>query len=271
MEKAESPMPDFGNPPVIEVVFGIQFDELRDMKAPHLGFFWEKLGRTEYPECQEMPPLASVKETYGETFEPSESIAMFRSRPPLPRLFYLNSKKDRLIQLQEDRLLQNWKKAEGPIEYPRFKALFPEFQKSWHLFLEFAQEQGLGNPKPNQYELTYLNHIPQGEGWLSPKDTVKVFPDFRCDAKTCFLPEPEGVSWKKIFKFPDNKGRLHASMKQAVHRETKKTVFVLDLTARGFSDKGLEDWFGIAHDWIVRGFADLTSIDVQKAIWKRIK
>jgi uncharacterized protein (TIGR04255 family) len=170
MESEGSKMPDFANPPVIEVVFGIQFDELQEMKSPHYGFFWEKLGRTEYPECQQMPPLAPIKETYGEAFELPESF-LIRNQPPLPRLFYLNSRKDRLIQLQENRLLQNWRKSEVSDKYPRFKELFPEFIKLWQLFLEFAKEQGFGNPKPNQYELTYINHI---------------------------LPEPESVSWRKI-------------------------------------------------------------------------
>lgn len=268
METAGSSMPDFGNPPVIEVVFGIQFDELRDMKVPHLGFFWEKLGRTEYPECQEMPLLAPIRETYNEAFEQAEHFA-FRNQPPLPRLFFLNARKDHLIQFQEDRFLQNWRKVETDDKYPRFRELFPKFVKSWHLLSEFTKEQGIGNPKANQYELTYVNHIPQGEGWHSLSDINKVFPEFSCNSKACFLPEPESVSWRKTFKFAENKGRLYASMQQGFNRETKKNVLMLELTARGFSENGLEEWFIMAHEWIVRGFADLTGSEIQKIFWSR--
>jgi hypothetical protein len=63
-------------------------------------------------------------------------------------------------------------------------------------------------------------------------------------------------------------GRLHVSLKMATTKEAKK-IMVFELTARGFSNGPMDDWFAVAHEWIVRGFADLTTDSIQKAIWQR--
>ena len=44
-----TPLPDFENPPVIEVVCGVSFAPLTDLKAVHLGLLWERF-RDRYPE-----------------------------------------------------------------------------------------------------------------------------------------------------------------------------------------------------------------------------
>jgi hypothetical protein len=59
-------------------------------------------------------------------------------------------------------------------------------------------------------------------------------------------------------------------MQQRINKETKKPVFMLDLTARGFCEQGIEEWFDISHDWIVNGFVDLTGPEIQKSFWKRV-
>ena len=45
-------------------------------------------------------------------------------------------------------------------------------------------------------------------------------------------------------------------------------------TARGQTvDKGKKqmwNWFDLAHEWIVRGFADLTTEKIQQNIWRRL-
>jgi hypothetical protein len=50
-------------------------------------------------------------------------------------------------------------------------------------------------------------------------------------------------------------------------------MLLLELTVRGIgqfkSHEQMWEWFDLAHKWIVYGFADLTSKEVQKEIWKR--
>jgi uncharacterized protein (TIGR04255 family) len=269
MGHSPSARPDYDNPPVNEVVFGIQFKRL-DLKAPHTGFFWEKLTKEEYPECKEMPPLPHIVESFDtiSTQSPSFSIEQFE-RPPLPRLFFINRIKNHLVQIQQDRFHQNWRKLKYEDNYPRYLSLFPQFAKSWGLFGSFVREQNLGELEPDQYELTYVNHIPRGQAWRSLKDIGKIFPEFQCNVENRFLNEPEDISWRKVFRLPDNNGRLYASLRLAASRELKDQIMIFDLTARGFNADNINAWFEMAHEWIVRGFADLTDGTVQKTVWKR--
>jgi uncharacterized protein (TIGR04255 family) len=270
MQITTSTLPDFNNPPVNEVVFGIQFKKLQNLKVPHTGILWEKLGRKEYPECKEMPPISHTVESFEGIHPQPPSVTIERlTNPPLPRLFFISAIKNHLIQIQEDRLHHNWRKVKSDDEYPRYAKLYPKFVRSWELFTAFADELELGPIEPDQYELTYVNHIPRGEGWVDLIDIHDVFRDFQYKTEGRFLGEPENMSWRKTYRLPNDAGRLHVSVRLAVSRESKDQLMIMDLTARGFVADKMETWFSIAHEWIVKGFTDLTSESIQKSIWKK--
>ncbi len=268
MGQLSSALPDYDKPPVTEVVFGVQFKKLETLKTPHIGFLWERFGRKKYPECQEMPPLNHILETQERSAPQSPTIETF-TKPPLPRIFFVNATKNHLIQVQQDRFHQNWRKLKSDDTYPRYASLYPKFTKSWGAFAGFIRELNLGDLELDQYELTYVNHIPRGEGWSNLSDIENVFPEFQCKTNGRFLPEPENVFWRKIYLLPNDKGRLYVSLRLAVSHELKERIMILDLTARGFYAEEMDAWFEIAHEWIVRGFTDLTSGNIQKSLWKR--
>jgi len=270
MEGSSSALPDYDNPPVTEVVFGIQFNRLENLKAPHTGILWEKLDRNKYPECKEMPPIVHTIESFEliPSQTPSVTIEAF-GNPPLPRLFFINEIKNHLIQVQQDRFHQNWRRLKSDDKYPRYVTLYPKFTESWELFKSFVKELNLGIVKPDQYELTYVNHIPRGEGWVNLSDVEKVFPEFQCKVGDRFLAEPESISWRKVYRMPNDSGRLHASLRLAVSKESNDRLMVLDLTARGFIPDKMDAWFDMAHEWIVKGFSSLTGKSIQDSVWKR--
>jgi len=74
---------------------------------------------------------------------------------------------------------------------------------------------------------------------------------------------------------PDEAARLHVTIRHAKLRDSELPVLLLDLTVRGIgkdmSPEGMLEWFDLAREWIVRGFADLTGEEVQKNIWRRKK
>jgi len=90
--------------------------------------------------------------------------------------------------------------------------------------------------------------------------------------KERFLPKPKKVSWQKEFLLPEKKGHLIVSFKQAIQKEDKVPLLVLELKTRGIDESATKDrmreWFDLAHEWIVRGFTDLTTPEIQK-IWER--
>ncbi|MBI4581383.1 MAG: TIGR04255 family protein, partial [Planctomycetes bacterium] len=213
--RGRSPLPDYGRPPVIEVVCGLQFDPLPDFKAPALGLFWSRI-RQEYPAASEQPELAPAIGLFGKPVVANGPRLEVTTTPPLPRMFFVNSVQNWLIQLQRDRFLHNWRKVEQDDPYPRYPNVFGKFWDAWTKFRAFCADESFGTPTVRQCEITYINHIPVGEGWHSLGDIAEVFPDLGWRTRQRFLPGPESVAWRSGFLLPESQGRLHVSIRHAV-------------------------------------------------------
>lgn len=266
------PLPEYTNPPVIEVVCGVLFKPLEGLLAPHLGVLWERF-RADYPVLQEKPPLAAVIERFDDSPPVEFEIT---DRPPLPRTWFVHREENGIIQVQRDRFLHNWRKVGAGDEYPRYESVIKMFRERLASFNSFLDEVGLGKIEPRQFEMTYVNHIPKGNSRNSLRDIANVFPDFGWrDDESRFLSHPEAFHWRTSFTLPDNMGRLHATIRPAVRREDSVPIILFELTARGFGKDASEDsmwaWFDVAHEWIVRGFTDLTGDVMHKDIWKRTR
>ena len=134
--------------------------------------------------------------------------------PPLPRAWFISEDDTRLVQVQRDRFIYNWRKIDSDSEYPRYESLIDSFQEYLETFDSFLREFNLGPVQPIQYELTYVNQIPQGETWLTFEDIGKVFPDIHWqNSSSRFLTKPQSISWSTIFELPDEVGRLYTSVK----------------------------------------------------------
>jgi uncharacterized protein (TIGR04255 family) len=267
----QPPLPEFDDPPVIEVVLGAQFAPIEGFQAPHFGLFWQKV-RHEYPKIETAAPLASAVERFDDSFAEDAPFSLL-AVAPLPRIFYIDSTDHWLIQLQPDHLLQNWRKSEGEMPYPRFPAVRQRFLAAWTNLREFCATQGFAPPRINQLEVTYINHIPLGMGWESPAEIGRVFNDFHWNASQRFLPPPESVGWRMAFALPEKQGRLHVSVRQAIRRSDKTPVLLCELIARGMpteeSEAAIDTWLEMGREWIVRAFADLTRREIQDQRWRR--
>jgi uncharacterized protein (TIGR04255 family) len=254
-------------------VCGILFKPLKGLTAPHIGVLWEKF-KPAYSRCREVAPLLPAIEKFED--EPIEEVNPFGGTFPTPRTWFETVDGNRLIQVQRDRFLHNWKKEKGDEVYPHYDYVIENFRDSFRTFGDFLKENELGVIEPIQYELTYVNDIPQGDGWTRLGDIGNVFPDFiwRTPGDR-FLTEPEVVNWQTAFVLPERVGRLHASIRLGKRRVDRHPVLRFELTARGISsDKslsGMWSWFDIGHEWIVRGFTDLTSEEMHSKVWRRIR
>ena len=260
-DQKQKQLPSYEKPPLIEVACGLVFKRLTAMKIPHYGIVWSKF-REQYPICQHAAPLEISKESV----DPAVGV-------PLPRVWLIGKGEMDLIQLQADRVFYNWRKVRPDDSYPRYSTVCANFRQVVEKLSESIEELGLGVIEPVDCELTYVNHIPKGEGWQSVSELQKLFPDlsWRCDPAR-FLPNPTSAAWKATFSYADL-GTLTASLNHGARRMDNLPIFIFQLTAKGIGQErsipAIFTWFDTAHEWIVRGFADLTSDSAQREIWKR--
>lgn len=248
--------PGYGNPPVNEVVCGVRFRPADGLLIPHIGMLWERL-RTQYPVLQHASPIASSK---GE-MQVDKTTGL-----PLPRIWFINSCDDQLVQFQKDRFYFNWRKRKS--DYPRYPHVIGSFETVFEKVNGVLRDFEIGEIEPVEYELTYINRIPRGMGWETIDDLPLVFSDFVWNKKASrFLPSPADVRWTASFSLPEKRGRLVINLMPAIGTEDELPILVYELKAHGFdSDIDIRDWFDLAHEWIVRGFTDLTTKKMHK-IW----
>ena len=255
-------LPSYRKPPVNEVVCGMRFQILEKFRIPYVGLLWDRF-RKDYPIVQHAPPVASTK---------GEIQIDLATGLPLPRTWFISEADDQLIQFQFDRFYYNWRRRREA--YPRYHHVISNFENVLDTIASFLEEYELGELKPVECELSYINHIPKGLEWNSIDDLPRIFSDFVWRiVNGRFLPSPARVSWQAEFPLPEKKGHLTVSLKQAIRIEDKVPLFVFELTSRGLGESAkkndIREWFDVAHEWIVRGFDDLTTLEAQKIFWER--
>jgi uncharacterized protein (TIGR04255 family) len=252
---------DYKRPPVIEVVYGAKFAPPKAWKLPHIGLFWQRI-IDEFPRCEQAFPIPGT-----EFIDPSTGL-------PVPRVWLINAADDRLVQLQAGRFLFNWRRRPRAEPYPRYKTLSNRFFELFQEFRSFVAENQLGEIEISEYELTYINHVFEQEGWKFPDDIGRVMAHLSWNKERYqFLPQPSPINWQARFDFPEGPGALQAKFSPARHAQEGKDLLVLELSARGRPAEGsldnMKGWFSHAHRWIVRGFEDLTSDEAQKELWDK--
>lgn len=256
----------FESPPVVEVVCGVLFSPIIGLRTAHVGLYWNEI-RKDFPLVDEAPPLPSVIET----FEPIQSVQVQVDLvPPLARTWFHRSDRRALIQLQRDRFAYNWKRrSPSDGEYPSYDRVIIDFEHQWKIFGDFIERENIGEMVLRQLELVYVNIIPDAS--IPVGDPV--FADHAPKrARRRFLPPPDSFAWQTSYVLPDSAGRLHVRIGSARQPDSGDPIRRLDMVARGINEaatKSMRTWFDLAHDWIVHGFADVTTPNMQAEVWRR--
>lgn len=192
--------------------------------------------------------------------------------PSLPRAWFLSRDGVLLVQAQEDRLALNWRRSGLPIDYPRYSTLRPMFEE---LIAVSQKLLKLNEIAGDLVELTYVNelNIDGGSGLPAERALTTVRAP-----ESDFLPPPEDSRWAARWLIPGSSdlplGRLIASAEPATRQSDQRETYLLTMTAKfpgalaGL--KQIIEKVDLGHEWIVKGFADLTTKQMQER-WGRTK
>ncbi len=269
--RSDSGLPDFISPPVDEVALSIQFPPIPAFNVPHFGLFWQRI-RKDYPKFEIQQPISNVTEQFGPDARPGlQQLSFSFLALPDIRCWYLDESGNRLVQVQRDRFVHNWRKISGTEEYPRYPEIRGRLEREWIRFCEFLKDEKLERPKPNQCEVLYVNHIEYDKGWQGYGELDHVIAALATPkAKNRFLPAPERITMNVVYPIEGNAGRLYVSFNPVVRARDGKEVLQMTLTARGAprssSDADTFGWLDLGRRWVVRSFADFTT-DTMHTVW----
>lgn len=270
------PLPSFSSPPVTEVVIASRFRPPSNYSLVTLGELARTLGAEGFPRIEEMPGYDATAEQFGSVQTQGLMSFEFLSGPPPTRYWFLNDVGDELLQLQPNWFAANWRKVEPSATYGRWDSRWEAFSR----WIQETERTISGSPlEHDQVEVTYVNHIDSGQIWNHHGEAHQVFSFLagRPSWTVGFLPTAEGASAEMKFEIPGGEvsapiGRLQVTVTPAFRRPGGAPIFVMNLTARGrpvSADlEGVRGFAEIAHEWIVRGFADLTTSSMHE-IWDR--
>lgn len=272
-DKVEDPMSEetretgvsFQDPPVREVVLGVQFRRLGKQADRVLTGFWKGLG-DEWPDTDFDHELTEQFETFDGPGNVLPRLKLQLSASQSVRIRARNQAKTRMIQIQSNRLHYNWL-GENEREYPRYETIEPEFLRIYSDFSEFVDKQTDGCLTPNQWEVTYANHIVCGDLWEQPDDWGVLLPTLLGSGTSPAGTRLESLGGHWQFEIPEKRGRLHVELR---HIEVgDKPRLVLKLTARGpFSGGGgdldIRPGLRLGHTTIVDSFRELLSKEARE-------
>jgi uncharacterized protein (TIGR04255 family) len=245
----------FQNPPVIEVVFQVNFPILKGIGTPHFGMFWSLI-RDEFPKVQSAVRLGSL--------EFSSPQAAF----PENRLWLVHKSGETLIQLQDDRFLFNWRLTGQGEAYPGYDRLYPEFSRQLSRFCEFLDGEDAAISSFTGFELHYVNHIYLDDvvrEWKDASNAFLVFDKPTADEKQFPL---TSLKFSSTSQIAGSNNVLIVGIDSRRHSESKQELLNFETRISGKRDdlklESLQGEFSEAHDQILKAFLGLTTKKAQK-------
>ncbi len=235
-----------GNVPLVEVAFGVRF-VAPEFDVVNFGEYYQLI-RDDFATRKMVAPIA--------TQESTDLVTQTVQVPTLPRVWFEQG--TRLIQLQSDRFVYNWRKDATTEEpYPGFAELFAEFRERWAQFRDFAARTFQLPLHIEELSLTYVNQIRSADGMEPP-----IF-NFRAEPLTDDLPKPEHWVSQLRFALVEENAQLTISARPAIYLVTQERMTQLDVVVGSRDAPPAEDteqfyfWFDAAHSLVHRGFKGL--------------
>lgn len=260
-------LPDFANPPLNEVVLGVQFAPSRTFQRIFSYEVWQLFKQT-FPNVQEHPPLMPTFETFGLPTGPQFN---FGFGPEPSRFWFLSPNQDELIQFQNDKLLHNWRKiGDQTNEYPRFEKMIVAVETEMNALEGYFLSSSRQKLEINQCEISYINHIYLEDGThiLTPSEILR-FANFGERQ-----PDDISISFRTTI-YDDSQrpiGRITCEAQTAINNLDQRQMISLTITARG-APKGTSiadalSFLKLGREMVVKTFAEVTT-DLCHERWGR--
>ena len=261
-------LPEFENPPVVEVALGVQFNPLYGLRPIELSSLRNRW-RSNYPIVSDQPLLPPTIETSNGYF-PNSSFIIGPSL--LTRLWFLDEDESSLLQLQHDRFTVNWRKVSDQ-PYPRYRTLREIFESRFMDLSDLVSELLLGPMGITQVEVNYINAIEIsdiGVGHLERAFRTWTMPE------DCHLGLPDQARLALVFSVPGfgiAPVRLYVSVEPA-QRQGDDPILLLTMTIRGAPESpdctSALEFMDSAHEHIVTSFTELTP-ELMHQVWRRTR
>jgi uncharacterized protein (TIGR04255 family) len=280
-------LPKFKKPPVVEVVLGVQFQQLSNLQVVHLGLLWERF-RSRFPRVEQQLPLPHVIERKGvEVPNAVPTISLLGPAFQVPRLWMISEDNTDLVQFQRDRFIRNWRRYhDQAIPYPTYEDHNrPAFFKDFEAFCFFVKDQGWGDLVVDQCEATYINHIRPCGVWTVFGQLDRVFRGWSSSYPSLAGGSADLVSCRVRHEVTDSDGKFvghlyleldsaHSVRTLGSPPEEPSPVVQLQLTVRGRplgeETEGVMRFMDLAHEIIVKSFAETTTPAMHE-VWERIQ
>jgi uncharacterized protein (TIGR04255 family) len=263
--------------PVSEVVLGVQFSQpVVDLDV--LASFAAAV-RGAYPGRAYHEPLPPIVERFDVASGVNLQF-MFNPGGRLPRVWFTSEDDRRIVQLQADRLIFNWRRLALGEDYPRYDRLREALDDHLRTLRAVVADvrPTLAPLVVNHAEVTYINEVdipgsrPGGEHF----GLDRILRDLTTHDGS-FLPRPEDATWQARYRIPsptqdEPAGRLYVSAQPGYRTADQMPIYTLKLTANLVSEMLDDAAVGRAletgHEWAVRGFDDLVSEEMQD-LWQK--
>jgi uncharacterized protein (TIGR04255 family) len=222
------------HPPLDEFVIGVQFRGDASDDAVALADFWPRI-RADFPALEKQPPLPPISEEFGAP-SPTETNIQLLTSPPPPRYWFISEDENRLIQLQPDRLLLNWRKRRPDDQYPRYRILREEFRARYSDLLAALPPARQPEAVPSWCELTYINHVEAaGAAGRTHRPLSHILRLVSAPRLTAVgPPEDTQLQQRHVVRDDDRGpiGRLYITAAPALRSSDRSPIYVLTLLAR---------------------------------------
>lgn len=204
-----------------------------------------------YPNIEEHPMLASMIENMDGR-PTTMSVPIENSS----RKFFVNEKGDRIVQMQSNRILINWRKEtidkEIETSYPHFVPFIEEFR----VILGQIENKGLSFQGVEQYEMTFIDHLYYDELEIGDFEKVNILNLIKTTEKVRALDLN-----MQIFDEPLS-ANIYFRCQTVKTIKDSRELLRTEITCRGFRGSDIEtvfDWYNEAHDRCVELFVSLLS------------